>query len=197
MKGISVSDLLDNAAYEQRRGDFRSRIIGIKKDRGINLGPILRLVFENRDTLLFQIQEMLFVEHTVDPEKREEEVEIYRPMLPTRTTLSATLMIEITEESRIRETLDSLQGLDRGPYLHLVFGGERVTANFEPDRSTEEKLSSIHYLTFPFSEKQRSTFLGLPEGERVMLLSDHPRYSAMSVLSPGTIRSLQGDLSDE
>ncbi|MCL4461579.1 MAG: DUF3501 family protein [Nitrospirae bacterium] len=197
MKGISVTDLLDNTTYEQRRGEFRSRIIGIKKDRGINLGPILRLVFENRDTLLFQIQEMLFVERTSDPEKRAEEVEIYRTMLPSRSTLSATLMIEITEESRIRDTLDTLQGLDRGPYLHLVFAGERVTASFEPDRSTDEKLSSVHYLTFGFTEKQRSMFLGLSEGEKVMLLSDHPRYSAMAVLSPATIRSLRDDLSDD
>ncbi|AKS22982.1 MAG: uncharacterized protein C75L2_00780033 [Leptospirillum sp. Group II 'C75'] len=197
MREIRVTDLLDNTTYEQRRGDFRSRIIALKKDRGMNLGPILRLVFENRDTLLFQIQEMLLVERTTDPEKRAEEVEIYRTMLPTRSALSATLMIEITEEGRIRETLDTLQGLDRGPYLHLAFGGERVTAQFEPDRSTDEKLSSVHYLTFPFTEKQRSGFLGLPEGERVMLLSDHPRYSAMTILSPGAIRSLQGDLSDE
>ena len=197
MKEIRVADLLDNTTYEQRRGDFRSRIIAIKKERGMNLGPILRLVFENRDTLLFQIQEMLLVERTTDPKKRAEEVEIYRPMLPNGSALSATLMIEITEEGRIRETLDTLQGLDRGPYLHLAFAGERVTAMFEPDRSTDEKLSSVHYLTFPFTEKQKSLFLGLPDGERVLLLSDHPRYSAMTVLSPGTLRSLQGDLSDE
>ena len=196
MKEIVLDDLLDNKTYEQKRGEFRSRIIALKKHRGINLGPILRLVFENRETVLFQIQEMLFVEHTVDPAKRAEEIEIYRTMLPTRTTLKATLMIEITDEGQIRETLESLQGLDRGPFIHIAFAGERVTAEFEPDRSTEEKLSSVHYVTFRFSEKQRTLFMDLPAGVRVMLVSEHPRYSAMAMVPSEMVQQLKEDLAD-
>lgn len=196
MKEIVLDDLLDNKTYEQKRTEFRSRIIALKKHRGINLGPILRLVFENRETVLFQIQEMLFVEHTVDPAKRAEEIEIYRTMLPTRTTLKATLMIEITDEGKIRDTLDSLQGLDRGPFLHIAFSGERVTAEFEPDRSTEEKLSSVHYVTFRFSEKQRTLFMDLPAGGRIMLVSEHPRYSAMAMVPPEMVQQLKEDLAD-
>jgi hypothetical protein len=196
MKEIVLDDLLDNKTYEQKRGEFRSRIIALKKHRGINLGPILRLVFENRETVLFQIQEMLFVEHTVDPAKRAEEIEIYRTMLPTRTTLKATLMIEITDEGQIRETLDSLQGLDRGPFIQIAFAGEKVTADFEPDRSTEEKLSSVHYVTFRFSEKQRTLFMDLPADGRVMLVSEHPRYSAMAMLPSGMVQQLKEDLGD-
>ncbi len=196
MKEIVLDDLMDNKTYEQKRGEFRSRIIALKKHRGINLGPILRLVFENRETVLFQIQEMLFVEHTVDPAKRAEEIEIYRTMLPTRTTLKATLMIEITDEGQIRETLDSLQGLDRGPFIHIAFAGEKVTADFEPDRSTEEKLSSVHYVTFRFSEKQRAVFMDLPAGGRVMLVSEHPRYSAMAMVPSEMVQQLKDDLAD-
>lgn len=196
MKEIVLDDLMDNKTYEQKRGEFRSRIIALKKHRGINLGPILRLVFENRETVLFQIQEMLFVEHTVDPAKRAEEIEIYRTMLPTRTTLKATLMIEITDEGQIRETLESLQGLDRGPFIHIAFAGERVTAEFEPDRSTEEKLSSVHYVTFRFSEKQRTLFMDLPAGVRVMLVSEHPRYSAMAMVPSEMVQQLKEDLAD-
>ncbi|MHB1926486.1 MAG: DUF3501 family protein [Leptospirillum sp.] len=196
MKEIVLDDLMDNKTYEQKRGEFRSRIIALKKHRGINLGPILRLVFENRETVLFQIQEMLFVEHTVDPAKRAEEIEIYRTMLPTRTTLKATLMIEITDEGQIRETLESLQGLDRGPFIHIAFAGERVTAEFEPDRSTEEKLSSVHYVTFRFSEKQRTLFMDLPAGVRVMLVSEHPRYSAMAMVPSEMVQQLKEDMAD-
>ena len=197
MKSITTADLLPNADYEKRRAEFRSRTIAFKKNRGINLGPLIRIVFENRETVLFQIQEMLFVENATDPEKREEEIRVYSDMLPTRTVLKSTLMIEIVEEDRIRETLDSLKALDRGPYIHLAFGGEKVTALFEPDRSTEEKLSSVHYVTFPFGEAQRDLFLGRPASEKVVLLSDHPRYSAMVTLPAEMVESLRSDLSDE
>lgn len=197
MKKISVSELLPNADYEKRRGEFRSRIIALKKYRAVELGPMIRMVFENRETVKFQIQEMLFVERQSDPAKREEEVQVYNEMIPGKGELKATLMIEITEEGRIRETLESLKGLDRGPYIHIVFGNERVTAQFEPDRSTDEKLSSVHYVTFTFSPESRAHFLERSPSERVLLLSDHPRYSAMAPLSPETVESLQVDLRDE
>lgn len=197
MKPITIVDLLPNIEYEKRRAEFRSRIISFKKNRGLNLGPLIRIVFENRETVLFQIQEMLFVENTTDPEKRKEEIHVYSDMIPTRNVLKATLMIEIVDESRIRGTLDNLRGLDREPYIHLVFGEERVTALFEPDRSTDEKLSSVHYVTFPFDERQRTLFLGLPSSEKVALLSDHPRYSAMVWLPSEMVQGLRNDLSDE
>ncbi len=197
MKPITTADLLPNAEYEKRRAEFRTNMIAFKKNRGLNLGPLIRIVFENRETVLFQIQEMLFVENATSPEKREEEIRVYSDMLPSRTALKATLMIEIVEESRIRETLDSLKGLDRGPYIHLAFGGERVTALFEADRSTDEKLSSVHYVTFPFSEGQRKLFCERPVTEKVVLLSDHPRYSAMVTLPLEMVQSLRRDLADE
>ncbi|MHB1606211.1 MAG: DUF3501 family protein [Leptospirales bacterium] len=197
MRPITIVDLLPNTEYEQKRAEFRSRIISLKKNRGLNLGPLIRIVFENRETVLFQIQEMLFVENTTDPQKREEEIHVYRDMIPTRNVLKATLMIEIVEENRIRGTLDSLKGLDRQPCIHLGFGEERVTAQFEQDRSTDEKLSSVHYVTFPFNERQRTRFLNLPSSEKVALLSDHPRYSAMATLSSEMFQSLRNDLSDE
>ncbi len=197
MKKIAVSELIPNAEYEKRRAEFRSRVITLKKHRAINLGPLVRLVFENRETVLFQIQEMLFVERQTDESKREEEVRVYNDMVPGNGELKATLMIEITEEDRIRETLEHLKGLDRGPYIHIVFGNDRVTAQFEPDRSTEEKLSSVHYVTFGFSPEVRRHFLERKPTDRVMLLSDHPRYSAMAPLSGEMIESLKQDLRDD
>src|SRR5438067_456456 len=114
MKPLTVQDLLPADEYERRRNDFRKRIIELKEDRRIAVGDLVTLVFENRDTILFQIQEMIRAEHIVAAERIREEVETYNEQIPGPGQLSATLFIEITDSTSVKQTLNRFQGIDRG-----------------------------------------------------------------------------------
>lgn len=194
MKRVIISEIIPNEQYSTKRAEYRRRIIDLKKHRSMNLGPILRLVFENHDTVLFQIQEMLLVEGITDPLKVQEEIDTYNALLPGKNELKATLFIEITSEEKIRETLDRLKGLDRTPSIHLVSPSGRVSAIFERDRSDEHKMSSVHYIHFPLGDLADSFFGNPSEKAKIFLLADHPAYSAMTQLTESVISSLRSDL---
>ncbi|MBH0206427.1 MAG: DUF3501 family protein, partial [Nitrospira sp.] len=89
MKQLIQADLLSTTDYERQRESFRARIIELKRRRRIALGPLITMVFENRDTLLFQIQEMVRVEHIVEPSKIQNELDVYNALLPAAGELSA------------------------------------------------------------------------------------------------------------
>ncbi|HEY5626943.1 MAG TPA: DUF3501 family protein, partial [Nitrospira sp.] len=114
MKTLSCQDVLSIEDYEKQRESFRSRIIALKQRRRISLGPLITLVFENRETLRFQVQEMVRVERIVDPVKVQDELDVYNALMPSLGELSATLLIEITDEAVMKEWLDRFMGLDRG-----------------------------------------------------------------------------------
>lgn len=95
MRGVRRDEVLDLTGYEKLREVFLARTIALKRPRRISVGDRLTFVFENRDTVLFQIQEMLRVERTVKEEKIEEEIAVYNELVPGANELSATLMIEI------------------------------------------------------------------------------------------------------
>jgi hypothetical protein len=194
MKKVSPAEITPNDLYSQKRAEYRKSIISIKKDRSINLGPLLRIVFENHATVLFQIQEMLLVEGISDPKKIQEEVDTYNELIPGPCELSAVLFIEITSEDKIQETLERLRGLDRQPSVHLLFPSGKISAIFESDRSDDSKMSSVHYIRFPLGNQGASLLKNLSEGEKVFLLSDHPAYSAMVQLPTPLILSLRSDL---
>src|SRR4029077_20319225 len=121
---LTPDDIKNLHEYELERGDFRSRVIALKSRRRIPLGPLMTVVLENRDTVRFQIQEMLRVERIVQPEKVQHEVETYNELLPGPGEVGATLFIEITDPVRIQRVLDGFIGLDKGG-LDLVIGSHR------------------------------------------------------------------------
>ena len=100
MKQLIQTDLLSMADYERQREQFRSQIIALKQRRRISVGPLITLVFENRETLRFQTQEMIRVERILEPHKVQEELDVYNVLMPGSGELSATLLIEITEQDR-------------------------------------------------------------------------------------------------
>ncbi|TFG59242.1 MAG: DUF3501 family protein, partial [Nitrospirales bacterium] len=145
---LTPQDLLSAAQYEQDRQTIRQQIIALKKRRRISVGPLVTLVFENRETLLFQIQEMIRTERIFDPGKIQEECDVYNALLPARDELSATLFIEITDSEKIQSLLDSFQNIDRGNTVALKVGDTSVFANFEAGHSKEDKISAVHFVRF-------------------------------------------------
>ena len=127
MKPITRQDVIPFEDYERQRETFRSRIIALKQRRRISVGPLITLVFENRETLRFQTQEMIRVEHILDPHKVQDELDVYNVLMPGCGELSATLLIEITEQDRMNEWLDVFMGLDHGETLAIAPGPSRYS----------------------------------------------------------------------
>ncbi len=189
MKKLTTSDLLSLDEYEKRRPILRRQIIELKQIRRVTVGPNVSIVFENRDTALWQTQEMLRTERITDPAMIQEEIDTYNELIPDENELRATLFIELPDSDNVARDLPRFIGVEER--VSLVFDGHRVCAEAEPGRSTEEKTATVHYLRFRFTPDQAAAFGAAP----ARLEIDHPNYQASVDLSEGTVGSLKADLS--
>ncbi|MBI3812610.1 MAG: DUF3501 family protein [Nitrospirae bacterium] len=192
MDALQLKDIKPLSEYEPIRKAFRERIIALKKLRRVPLGDRITMVFENRDTLLFQIQEMMRVEHIYDPKKIQDELDTYNPLIAGPGELSATLFIEITEPDRIKEMLDGLQGIDDGRSIYLELGTDRIHGQFESGHSKEDKLSAVHYVRFRLSTEQQASFRNAATPGALVV--KHPNYSERTVLDRATREALSKDI---
>jgi len=190
MKKVELGDIIGLAAYEKVREPWRQRIIAVKQKRRIALGDKVSLVFENRDTVIFPIQEMIRAEKITDLDKIREEIDVYNELIPAAGELSATLFIEIADQSRIREELPKFLGIDRAVRLRVI--DQTIQARFEEGRSKEDKISAVQYVKFPFSQRAITAFADSGKAEVIV---DHPNYTASTVIGAGTRQSLLEDLS--
>lgn len=190
MRKVDLEDIMGLSAYEKVREDFRRRIIELKKRRRVSVGDKVSLVFENRDTVIFQIQEMLRAERITDLDKMREEIEVYNSLIPEPGELSATLFLEIEEQSHLREELLKFLGIDEVVFLNM--GDSSIHARFEEGHSKEDKISAVQYVRFPFSPEEIKAFA---EGkEEASLVIDHSNYQAKAIIGPETRKLLIEDL---
>ena len=161
MQTLTSADLIPYEEYEKQREAFRANIIALKQRRRISVGPWITLVFENRRTLQFQIQEMIRVERIFDPAKVQDELDVYNAILPAPGELSATLLIEITDEANIKERLDEFMGLDHGKKVAIVADGEEAFGEFEGGHSHETKISAVHFVRFRPTVSMQAAFANL------------------------------------
>jgi hypothetical protein len=192
MQPVTIDQIAGLDRYERIRDDFRRRIIDLKKQRRVGVGEFITFVFENRDTVLFQIQEMVRAEHITDIDKLREEIDCYNELIPRAGELSSTMLIEITQEEHIRERLLQLQGIETTVRFEL--GDIKIPGEFEAGRSKEDKLSAVQYVRFRFDQAARERFVNGPDPVRLVI--DHPNYRATTVLPDAVRRSLAVDLSD-
>ena len=191
MERISIVNLRNLHEYELARPDFRRRVIETKGRRRVSVGPLVTLVFENRETVLFQIQEMLRAERIVEPAKVQEEVDVYNSLLPEDGEVAATLFVEVTEEARVKPILDSFIGLDEGRSLWMEIDGRKYFAKFEAGHGREDKISAVHYIRFPLGPEGASA---LGRVRRARLVLSHGENSGEAELSPETVSELLSDL---
>ncbi len=191
MKPIRLADVRNLHEYELARPDFRRRVIELKKRRRVALGPLMTLVFENCETVLFQIQEMLRIERIVRPDKVRDEIDVYNQLLPGPGEVSATLFIEVTEQAKIQSTLDVFVGLDEPGKLVLRAGAHSCPARFAAGQSREDRISAVHYVRFPVGEQGLRAFQA---GEEARLEVNHGGYRASALLGPETVAELRRDL---
>jgi hypothetical protein len=185
MKTLTAQDVLPFEEYERQRDSFRSRIIALKQRRRISVGPLITLVFENLETLQFQIQEMIRVERIFDPDKIQDELDVYNALLPSKDELSATLLIEITEDAKIKEWLDRFMGLDHGRTVAIKAGDGTCFAEFEGGHSHETKISAVHFVRFRPTVAMKAAFADLRVP--VSLTVRHNEYHAEAPV-PGSMR---------
>ena len=190
MEKVEVGEILDIAAYERIREDFLRRTIELKRPRRVHVGESLCFIFENRDTVLFQIQEMTRAERTVDEEAIAEEVAVYNELIPGADELSATLMIEIPDAGSIRPELDRLIGIDE--HVHLDIGDASVRATFDEKQFEEDRIAAVQYIRFPLGPELAVRFRD-PDVP-VELRVDHPSYAGKTTIAGETRASLSADL---
>ena len=192
MKLLETAEILNLVEYEKIREARRREIIELKRPRRVQVGRYLTFVFENRDTVWFQIQEMVRAERLVDETKIAEEVDVYNGLLPRAGELSATMLIEIDDSPQIKPVLDKLLGIDTRDYVRMTIGPNVVVGDFETGHSDEErgKLSAVHFVRFALPPDARRNF----STAEVALVVEHPNERARTVLSDATKQSLLADL---
>jgi hypothetical protein len=189
MKKVLLDDILGFSAYEKVREEYRRAIIDKKKRRRLSVGDRISLVFENRDTVIFQIQEMLRAERISDLDKIREQIAVYRELIPNSSELSATMFLEIEDQTHLREELLKFLGIDEA--VALKVGGHSIRGRFEEGRSKEDKISAVQYVRFPFGAEARDSFVA---GAHAELTIDHPNYQASAEIPADVQKSLAEDL---
>ncbi|MCE9573867.1 MAG: DUF3501 family protein [Deltaproteobacteria bacterium] len=172
LRPITRADIKGPAVYAGMRDAFLRQMIEIKKARRVLVGDRVSMVFENRHTLLMQIEEMCRVENLVKDEQINGEIEVYNALMPTEASLSATLFIELPTDADPYVELRKLVGLDEHVALHI--GPHVLRAAFEPGRATEDKISAVQYIRFPLDAAARAALL--EPGTEVAVAIDHPNY---------------------
>ena len=192
MKKVDRSELLALAAYEEIRPHFRARMIEAKQRRRISLGKNMSLVFENHDTMLLQVQEMLRTERITDEAAIAHELETYNELVPEPGALSATLFIEYDEPAQRSDMLRRFASLRERVVLRV--GDTHARARFSVHHGEEmDRLPAVNYLTFEL-DPGASARLSDPNGSATLVV-DHPDYAVSVALSPQLRAELAYDLS--
>ena len=172
---LTRSDLMSLENYASQRHDFRAKVMAHKKNRQPQLGENARLLFEDRLTIQYQIQEMLRIERIFEAEGITEELAAYNPLIPDGDNWKATFMLEYPDVNERRVKLAGLLDIENRVWAQ-VEGFDRVyaIADEDLDRATDEKTSSVHFLRFQFNADMVAS---AKSGARLSLGIDHPNYS--------------------
>jgi Protein of unknown function (DUF3501) len=185
MKPLTPAELLDAEAYRLARPRFEQQIIAAKAARRLTVGDTYTFLFENRDTLRWQVQEMCRVEQIVDPAAIQHELDTYNALLPREDSLSATLLIEVVDPAVRDGLLQRLVGLHERVSLRLE-GGPPARATFDAEQFDARRVSSVQFVRFPLDAAQRSALANLNTVAELVI--DHPAHPASARL-PASLRA--------
>ena len=190
---IDRTDILPLEIYGAERSARRRAVIDLKRHRRFDVGPFAAFYFENYETMLSQIQEMLWIEKGGE-DQIGDELAAYNPLIPQGSELVATLMFEIADQTRREKQLAHMGGIEHTVSLEIL--GERIEAVTDEDdgiaRTRDDgKPSSLHFLHFKFSDAQIAAFN--QAGARITAALDHPESAHMAVMPEATRQALVRD----
>ena len=191
-KKIQKEDIMPLDVYIKNRRELRKNIVEFKKDRRIALGPYATFYFESYETMLAQVQEMLYIEKGGDDQLKDELV-AYNPLIPDGKELVATLMFEIDNPISRAAFLGKVGGIEEK--ILMKVDGEEIKAVPEDDvdrTSSKGKASSVQFIHFKFTDEQISKFKNTLEIE---IGIDHKEYSHTAKIAEATVKSLAKDFS--
>ena len=190
---IQKEDIMPLDVYIEKRRELRKSIVDYKKNRRVALGPYATFYFESYETMLAQVQEMLYIEKGGD-EQLQDELTAYNPLIPNGKELTATLMFEIDNPISRAAFLGKVGGIEETVFMRI--NGEKIKAVPEEDvdrTSTEGKASSVQFIHFNFTDDQIEKFKS--NNSEIELGIDHKEYSHSTKLSKENIASLSADFS--
>ena len=188
---IQKEDIIPLDVYTEKRRELRKSIVDYKKNRRVALGPYATFYFESYETMLAQVQEMLYIEKGGD-EQLQDELSAYNPLIPNGKELTATLMFEIDNPISRAAFLGKVGGIEETVFMKI--NGEKIKAVPEEDvdrTSAEGKASSVQFIHFNFTDDQIEKFQS--NSSEIELGIDHKDYSHSTKLSKENIASLSAD----
>ena len=188
---ITLSDIKNIAEYEKIRLEHRKKMIELKRQRRVSVGPNISFVFENHHTVLYQIQEMMRTERLVHDEHIQHEIDTYSQLLPGDQELSATMLLEITQKELIRPMLDSMVGMTKHA-VYLRVNGEEIPTTFDEDQAEDGRISAVQYVRWPLSQSQTEA---VRSGEALVeIVIRHPNYTHTTSLTAEQRKAISEDV---
>lgn len=169
---LTAADLLGLEQYARQREEIRTRVMEHKKLRAVHIGPHCTWLFEDRETIQYQIQEMLRVERIFEQQGIQDELDAYNPLIPDGSNWKVTFLIEYTDENERRLALTKLKGIEDRCWVQVAdFDRAFAMADEDLERENDEKTSSVHFLRFELSAPMCKA---VKEGAAIHMGVDHP-----------------------
>ena len=190
-KEIQKNDIMPLDLYTRQRKELRKNIVEFKKDRRVSLGPYATFYFESYETMLAQVQEMLYIEKGGD-EQLKDELAAYNPLIPNGNELIATLMFEIDNPVTRAAFLSKVGGIEEKVFMKINNQSIKAIPEEDVDRtSAEGKASSVQFVHFRLNEQQIEKFKS--DNNSIEIGIDHNQYSHTTKLTNATVKSLSMD----
>ena len=188
---LERQNLLTLEEYAEKRSSIRQETIQVKKLREVHLGSHIRMIFENKQTVQYQIQEMLRIEKIFESSEIQDELDVYNALVPNGSNLKATMMIEYPDVAERVEALSRLIGVEKSIYFQ-VDGHDKVfpICNEDLERETDVKTSAVHFMRFEFDQNMIADFVS---GSDVKVGSAHPNYDYETSLDSQSQEALSED----
>jgi Protein of unknown function (DUF3501) len=191
MTALTRADLYSLETYAVERAAFRTRVLAHKQLRKLHLGEHATLLFEDRLTIQYQVQEMLRIERIFEPAAIQDELDAYNPLIPGGSDLKATMLIEYADEAVRRRELARLGGIEHRVYADVAGHGRATThADEDMDRSDDDKTSAVHFLRFAFGAE---LIAALRAGAALRFGIDDPRMPNQIEVAGSTRAALMRD----
>lgn len=189
MGKIAFDEIVDHSAYERMRPEFRARVLALKDDRRVHLNDLITVFFENKETMRYQLQEMIRTERLVDEAGLREELDTWNKLIPDPGSVSMTFMIQEQVIEEVKNTLRRHRGIEK--LVFLTVGDEAIQGIPEHRDVSEEMTAAVHYFRFDLSpDQQQGALADAPIGIRI----DHDEARIDKRFDGATLDALRADL---